>query len=265
MDVGVDPDRDAGVPRLPREHGHQAGVGLRGAALFGDVGGLLGYGRPAGPGRHGHLGGHAALRQLHPGQPAARGRADDPHRAVALPAEQPPVREPAVHQARVDPGVRLPEASGAAAGAVAEAASEAAAGDVRPHRPQRHLDGQGRGVAHRVRLRPLSGARHGLRRLQAPRGASARPVRDLVRAGQRSGDELARMADGVPASVVARGGGVRRRACRRHRVLLVDAVGRRQPAALRAEQREGRRHAHRRDDRPRGRRQPGERRSLDAG
>ena len=106
----VTPDR----LELPAAGGRRpADLGPDDPALLGAVPPVLGARRPRRPRRAGPLERRGAGRRLRPGQPAARAVADGAGRALAVPAGDPPVRQPAVHAGRAGAGARLPDRRGA--------------------------------------------------------------------------------------------------------------------------------------------------------
>ncbi len=211
----IDAGGEPGVPRLPRIDGGQAGLGLRRPAVQRRVRRLLGDRRPARPRRPRHLVLHPAVRQLRAGQPAARRRAGAAAGTVPVPAELAALREPALHPAGTGAGVRrprrpCPRPDRAAEGQAEEGALRRAADQARPG-----LDGEDRGAAGHLRPRPAPGTADGVQRLPAQGGTRPHPVRHLVGAGEPLRLQLAGMAGGAAAPVLADGVAVRGAARRR--------------------------------------------------
>ena len=126
---------------------------------------VLGHRRPDRPDRSGGVVGRRARRGLHPGQPAARRRAEGADGTVAVPADLAPLRQSAVPAGRGDPRVRLhPQPRPVAQGA--EPSPRRTQG-VRTHRPRRRVEGQAGGAEERLPGAALGWPRAGVRRLPA--------------------------------------------------------------------------------------------------
>src|SRR4051794_9351898 len=157
------------------------------------------------------MGRYGTRCRLRPGQPAARrgtGRADD---AVAVPTDDPALRESAVPACRAHPGVRptgcrVPRRYRAIGGRGAGWSAR------RLPRPGRVLVGEARGTA----PRPCSGARSGtgdrVPRVLRPGRNCARGVRTLVRAHGEVWSGLACLAGTSAAPALTAGGRLRGRA-----------------------------------------------------
>jgi len=155
----VDAHRHPALPGAAGGDGHQAGVGLRHPAVQRPVHRLVGDGGPDRPGRPGDLVGDAAVRRLHPRQPAARRRTEGAGGAVAVPAQLAALREPPLHPAGERPGIRLPRRARPAADPVAQVQVAGAGRQGRPDRAQPDLGGEAGRPADHLRLRPDAGAR----------------------------------------------------------------------------------------------------------
>ena len=99
-------DHHPGLAGLPGTDGRAAGLGPGRPALQRALPAVLGGRRPDRPGGPRGVVGRGARRRLRAGQPAARRRAGGADGAVAVPADQPPVRQPDLPPAGADPGVR---------------------------------------------------------------------------------------------------------------------------------------------------------------
>ena len=148
-------DHHPGLARVPGARGRAAGLGPGHPALQRPVARVLGGRRSGRPDRSGRLVGRRARRGLRPDQPAARRRAGAADGAVAVPADQPALRQPALPPAGADPrGGR----SGRRASATPIAALRAGLDTQRvvaDRRPQHGLDGQAGGAADHLRRAPV--------------------------------------------------------------------------------------------------------------
>ena len=208
--------------RLPRPvlAARGAAVGLVRAAVRRPLAGQLGHRRPRGP-AHAARVDRVGGRRLPAGQPAARGRPDAAPGGQSLPSGDPAVPQP-----------RLP-ARGRGAGPLPRRLRRprrpGAAQHVRPDRPRRRLDPQARRTARGVRAFGRR-CRRGIRRVAPRAGPQPGGVRHLVRARRGARPGLADLARRAASPGRPRGGRLRCRPRRRHRLPRLAPVAARRPA-----------------------------------
>ena len=226
-------DHHPGLAGVPGPDGRAAGLGPGHPALQRAVPAVLGRRRPERPGGSRGLVGDRARRRLRPGQPAARRRAAGADGALALPADQPALRQPDLSARRADSRVRRPRRQSAGQGRPAAGRARNEAGPIRRDRPQPILEGQAQGA--QDHLRGCRVRRAGRPRSPATGGARARasPLRDLGGAGRAARPGLHRLAGGAAPSLVARGRRLRCCACETDRVPVLAAVAAGRAAGLR--------------------------------
>ena len=96
-------DHQPGMARVPRTDGQPTRLGTGDPALQRAVPAVLGRGGSQRSGGSGGLVGERTRSRLRPGQPDARRRTGAADGAVAVPAHQPQIREPALPADRADP------------------------------------------------------------------------------------------------------------------------------------------------------------------
>ena len=261
-DVAGGHPRPAGAARGARGGG-VAELGADDPALRHAVRRVVGHRRPGRPRRRRCVGGRPG-RRLRPRQPVARGGAGTADRALALPADQPPVRQPPLHQGRGRARGGLPVRGRAPAGGVARRRRQALPRPG-PHRAGRRLDGQGGRPADDLPAASVAAAGAGLPRLRRARGAGSGRLRDLVRAVPGARHLVAQLARGAAGPPQRRGRGLPREARRRGGVPLLAAVDPRRPAGPGAARPGRHRDVDRADLRPGRGRAPGRGGRLGAG
>ena len=236
-------------------------MGVRGPALQRPLDPLVGHRRPGRPRRAGAVGRPRARRRLPARQPAARRRGGAADAAVALPADQPPLRQPALSAHRGRRRVRRP--AGGRPGRAAAAGGGGPRRQRRAHRPRRDVGGQatcaGRPARRPAHRRP--GGR--LPGLLPAGGRRARRVRHVVRPHRAVRHRQHQLARGAARSALPRRHRVRGAPRRQRGPAPLDAVAARRPAGRRPAYGPGRGHAPRRHPRSRGRGQPDRRRRLE--
>src|SRR6266545_5837420 len=240
-----------------------SGGGVDVAALLGALRRLVGVRRPGRPRRAGPVE-RRARRGIHPGQPAARGRAGAAGQCVTVPAGVAAVRQSALPADRADPRVR--PAADPGTGAVDRVGGAVA---YRPagrggHRPGPGLDGETGGAGHAVRGAVDGGAAGGVPGVRGPGGAVADRLRDLVRPRRTVRPALAGVARRAAGRTVARGRRRSRATGSAGRVPPLAAVVARRTAGIDPGGRAGRRNAAGRGTRPGRRRGPRRGGRLDA-
>ena len=161
--------RLAGTATAARRQAH---VGAGRPALQRPIRKILGHRRSDRPDRSRGVVGRPSRRGIHPGQPAARRRADGADGAVAVSADVAPLRQPALSAPRGDPRVRRTCAT-AAASAGHGASCSRTRRSRGPDRPRRRMEGQAGRAAERLRGRALSGPGAGVSRHTANARAAA--------------------------------------------------------------------------------------------
>ena len=224
--------RHARPGRAARGADRAAGLGLHDPALLGALQPVVGHRRPGRPGRAGRLE-RRPRRRLRAGQPAQRRLAGAADGAVAVPADDPALREPALHPGRGHPRGRLHVVGRAAAARVARR-RRAPGQRQRPDRPRRGLGGQVGGAGDRAPAAALAGPAAGYDDFRRQQGSGPGRLRDLVRAGRGArrpgGVAGRRWRDPHSPEVAAE----RARLADRVDFHSLAAVGRRRPARLRA-------------------------------
>ena len=172
-------DHHPGLARPPGPARRASRLGSGHPALQRPQPRLVGRRRPDRPDRSGRLVRCRARRGLHPDQPAARRRAGAADGAVAVPAEHPPVLQPALHPTRADPRVRRPRRRSAGRGRGPAGRPRHAAG-LAEHRPRRRLDRQAGGAQDHLRSSAIAGPTAGVHGLPPARRRRPAPLRPVV-------------------------------------------------------------------------------------
>ncbi len=255
-------DHHPGVARTAGPDGGASRLGAGRAAVQRPVTAVLGRGGPHRPGGPGRLVRRHPRCGLRPGQPTARGRAAAADGALALPAHQPPLRQPDLPPAGADPRVRAARRPSAWPDQPAPGRAQGPAGPGHRDRPEPVLGGQAPGAGGHLRGAAHPGPGGVLHGVPVARGSRADRLQHLggARGGTRSA--VRRLADRAPGPELAGRGRLRGRARRPDRLPRLAAVAAGRAAGLRTPGRPPGRDGARHHARPRRRGQPARRGRL---